>query len=258
MHPQTLRIYETKGLVRPGRTPGGTRLYSERDLERLRADPAADDRARAQPRRRRARARARGRARASCARASTGSSARCARRSSRCTASTGARSSSTASTSAVPGQEAALMDFNKLTIKSQEAVAAAQERARRLGNPELYPEHLLLALLDQELPRALVGSAQTRCAPRPRRSSRRSRALEGAQQQPRRVGRALEGARPRGRRGAEARGRVRLDRAPAARARRRPARRAAREDQGGPRRPARHVPGSRRAPTRRSRSSAAT
>ena len=37
------------------------------------------------------------------------------------------------------------MDFNKLTIKSQEAVAAAQELARRMGNPELYPEHLLLA-----------------------------------------------------------------------------------------------------------------
>jgi MerR family transcriptional regulator/heat shock protein HspR len=36
MHPQTLRIYETKGLVRPGRTPGGTRLYSEHDLDRLR------------------------------------------------------------------------------------------------------------------------------------------------------------------------------------------------------------------------------
>jgi MerR family transcriptional regulator/heat shock protein HspR len=36
MHPQTLRIYEQKGLVRPGRTSGGTRLYSERDLERLR------------------------------------------------------------------------------------------------------------------------------------------------------------------------------------------------------------------------------
>src|SRR5438270_14040669 len=35
MHPQTLRIYEQKGLVRPGRTKGGTRLYSERDLERL-------------------------------------------------------------------------------------------------------------------------------------------------------------------------------------------------------------------------------
>ena len=38
------------------------------------------------------------------------------------------------------------MDFNKLTVKSQEAVAAAQELARRAGNPELYPEHLLLAL----------------------------------------------------------------------------------------------------------------
>jgi len=36
MHPQTLRIYESKGLVRPGRTPGGTRLYSEKDLARLR------------------------------------------------------------------------------------------------------------------------------------------------------------------------------------------------------------------------------
>ena len=36
MHPQTLRIYENKGLVRPGRTKGGTRLYSERDLDRLR------------------------------------------------------------------------------------------------------------------------------------------------------------------------------------------------------------------------------
>jgi len=36
MHPQTLRLYETKGLVRPARTPGGTRLYSEADVERLR------------------------------------------------------------------------------------------------------------------------------------------------------------------------------------------------------------------------------
>jgi MerR family transcriptional regulator, heat shock protein HspR len=35
MHPQTLRIYEQKGLVRPRRTPGNTRLYSELDLERL-------------------------------------------------------------------------------------------------------------------------------------------------------------------------------------------------------------------------------
>jgi MerR family transcriptional regulator, heat shock protein HspR len=36
MHPQTLRIYESKGLIRPNRTAGNTRLYSEADLERLR------------------------------------------------------------------------------------------------------------------------------------------------------------------------------------------------------------------------------
>jgi MerR family transcriptional regulator, heat shock protein HspR len=36
MHPQTLRIYEQKGLVRPKRTAGNTRLYSENALERLR------------------------------------------------------------------------------------------------------------------------------------------------------------------------------------------------------------------------------
>ena len=36
MHPQTLRIYESKGLVMPQRTAGNTRLYSETDLERLR------------------------------------------------------------------------------------------------------------------------------------------------------------------------------------------------------------------------------
>ncbi len=36
MHPQTLRLYESKGLVGPARTPGGTRLYSDADVERLR------------------------------------------------------------------------------------------------------------------------------------------------------------------------------------------------------------------------------
>ena len=36
MHQQTLRMYEAKGLVRPQRTAGNTRLYSEADLERLR------------------------------------------------------------------------------------------------------------------------------------------------------------------------------------------------------------------------------
>src|ERR1043166_3071127 len=75
------------------------------------------------------------------------------------------------------------VDFNKLTIKSQEAVATAQELARRMGNPELYPEHLLLALLDQELPQELVpdtaalrAQAEATLRGKPR--------IEGAQQQP--------------------------------------------------------------------------
>ena len=36
MHPQTLRIYEQKGLISPARTPKNTRLYSEEDIQRLR------------------------------------------------------------------------------------------------------------------------------------------------------------------------------------------------------------------------------
>jgi len=35
MHPQTLRVYEQKGLVNPGRSRGNTRLYSQSDIERL-------------------------------------------------------------------------------------------------------------------------------------------------------------------------------------------------------------------------------
>jgi MerR family transcriptional regulator/heat shock protein HspR len=36
MHPQTLRIYEERGLIKPARSPKQTRLYSQRDVERLR------------------------------------------------------------------------------------------------------------------------------------------------------------------------------------------------------------------------------
>lgn len=36
IHPQTLRQYEREGLVEPGRTEGKTRLYSERDIDRIR------------------------------------------------------------------------------------------------------------------------------------------------------------------------------------------------------------------------------
>src|SRR5688572_31072725 len=75
------------------------------------------------------------------------------------------------------------MDFNKLTIKSQEAVAAAQELARRSGNPELYPEHLLLALLDQELVQQLVPDSAALRAETVTKL-RAKPAIEGASQQP--------------------------------------------------------------------------
>ena len=75
------------------------------------------------------------------------------------------------------------MDFNRLTIKSQEAVAAAQELARRMGNPELYPEHLLLALLDQELPQQLVPDAAELRA-QADAALRAKPSVQGMQQQP--------------------------------------------------------------------------
>src|SRR2546427_11059933 len=36
MHPQTLRVYEARGLIEPRRSPQGTRLYSQEDVDRLR------------------------------------------------------------------------------------------------------------------------------------------------------------------------------------------------------------------------------
>jgi ATP-dependent Clp protease ATP-binding subunit ClpB len=75
------------------------------------------------------------------------------------------------------------MDFNKLTLKSQEAVAAAQELARRMGNPELYPEHLLLALLDQELPQQLVPDAAA-LRSQAEATLRSKPSVQGMQQQP--------------------------------------------------------------------------
>ncbi len=43
VHPQTLRIYERKGLVHPQRTSGNTRRYSDADIDRLRAIQALTD-----------------------------------------------------------------------------------------------------------------------------------------------------------------------------------------------------------------------
>jgi ATP-dependent Clp protease ATP-binding subunit ClpB len=75
------------------------------------------------------------------------------------------------------------LDFNKLTLKSQEAVAGAQELARRMGNPELYPEHLVLSLLDQELPRELVPDPDSLRA-EAEAALRAKPSTQGAEQQP--------------------------------------------------------------------------
>ena len=51
MHPQTLRIYEARGLITPKRSPKNTRLYSQDDVERLRRIQELTDRAGDEPRR---------------------------------------------------------------------------------------------------------------------------------------------------------------------------------------------------------------
>jgi ATP-dependent Clp protease ATP-binding subunit ClpB len=80
------------------------------------------------------------------------------------------------------------MDFNRLTIKSGEAVAGAQELARRLGNPELTPDHLTIALLDQELPRTLVeraGASPDALRAEAEARLRQQPSVSGGSQQPR-------------------------------------------------------------------------
>ena len=82
------------------------------------------------------------------------------------------------------------MDFNRLTLKCQEAIGAAQELARRSGNPEITPEHLLLALLDQELPRTLLAGraaeVQREAAEHVAASCRRSQAAHSSRRSARR------------------------------------------------------------------------
>ena len=256
MHPQTLRIYENKGLVRPGRTPGGTRLYSEHDLDRLRLVQrlttelglnlagvarviALEDEL------------AQMRARFDRLEAEMRDAIEQVHRQYR-------RDLVVYRDGVVlPREESNLMDFNRLTIKSQEAVAAAQERARRLGNPELYPEHLLLALLDQDLPRALVESAEELRSSAEEKLARKPR-IEGGQQQPTMsaaLSKVLDRAFDEAKKLEDdyvstEHLLLALDVVP------RDA--AAREDPGGARRPAGHARRIPRAPTRRWRSSAAT
>ena len=53
IHPQTLRLYEREGLLKPSRSDGNTRLYTDEDLERLEVILQADARSGRQPGRRR-------------------------------------------------------------------------------------------------------------------------------------------------------------------------------------------------------------
>ena len=158
LHPQTLRMYEARGLVRPARTPGGTRLYSELDVERLRLVQRLTTELglnlagvthvlRLEDELRRMRARME-------------QLEHELRDEIQLTHKQYRREMVVYRTAA--SRDDILrsdMDFNKLTIKSGEAVAGAQELARRAGNPEITPDHLAIALLDQELPRTLVERA---------------------------------------------------------------------------------------------------
>jgi ATP-dependent Clp protease ATP-binding subunit ClpB len=81
------------------------------------------------------------------------------------------------------------MDFQKLTIKAQEAFASAQGDAIARGNPELTPDHLLLAVLDQEggvgpriLGKAGANPTEVRAATEARLGTLPR--IEGAQQSP--------------------------------------------------------------------------
>jgi ATP-dependent Clp protease ATP-binding subunit ClpB len=81
------------------------------------------------------------------------------------------------------------MDFQKLTIKAQEAFASAQGDALTRGNPELTPDHLLVALLDQEggvAPRILEKSGANAGEVRAAADARLGALprIEGAQQSP--------------------------------------------------------------------------
>ncbi len=76
------------------------------------------------------------------------------------------------------------MDFNRLTIKSQEAIGAAQELARRRSNPEITPEHLVLALLGQELPRTLLGERAAAVQAAATQHVERLPTVSGSAQQP--------------------------------------------------------------------------
>ena len=74
------------------------------------------------------------------------------------------------------------MNLNKLTEKAQEAVLGAQKLAETLGHPQIEPEHLLIALLEQQdgvAPAVLRKMNARPGGSRARRCAARSRAAAG-------------------------------------------------------------------------------
>ena len=163
MHPQTLRMYEQRGLIEPQRSPKGTRLYSQADVERLRRiqemtaelgmNLAGVERVfeleeqleamSAKVRRLDERARrAEGGGRA--ARAAAPLAAR------RDRPLRAARSATRRSRARSEQRRNRLMQLDRFTIKSQEAIQAALRLAEERRNPQATPEHLLAVLLEQQ------------------------------------------------------------------------------------------------------------
>ena len=250
MHPQTLRIYEAKGLVTPAAHARQHAALLRGRPRAAAADPAADDRARAQPRRRRARAAARGRAAAAC-------SARMERLEREM------RDEIRRRPPPVPARARALPTDRSRppTEEDDDGLQQADDQERRRRSPPRRSSRAAAATRSST-PSTCCSRCSTRScrstlveraappsalrAEAEARAARSSRPSQGAAQQPQAVGGVLAACSTSAFDEAQqARGRVRLDRAPAARARRRPARRAARRAQGGARRPARHVAGSR-------------
>ena len=243
MHPQTLRIYEARGLIKPAALAEADAALLAARRRAPEAHPGAHDRVRHEPRRRRARARAGGADGRDAGSSSAWSrpsswSARCCARIDEVhrsykrelvplAAARRAASRTRDPSDELPTQRAGTrMQADKFTIKSQEAIQAAQRLAHERGNPEITPEHLLAVLLEQEggivAPLlAKLGVAPDDRAPARERGARQAAVRERrgrvAVAPVRRAGARLPGRRARGR-GAE--GRVHLDRAPAARARR--------------------------------------
>ena len=163
MHPQTLRVYEARGLIKPARSPKQTRLYSQRDVERLRRiqelttefgmNLAGVERVLELEERWRR-----------CA-ALRPCSARCSRGSTRSTAHTSGSSSAGSHRRTQRHSGETTMQADKFTIKSQEAIQAAQRLAHERGNPEITPEHLLAVLLEQDGGIVVPLLAKLGCAP---------------------------------------------------------------------------------------------